>query len=66
MRMTTHRHVQVHVTLDILECKARVWKRCAVNLSTINNGTGARYYSHKALRADVVIQKLKARLSQSL
>lgn len=63
MKMSTHRHVEVHCTLDIMEAKARIWRRSAANLARIGNQSGATYYSHKALRADVVIQKLRRRLA---
>lgn len=59
---STHRVIQIHSLEDTLSSKARVYRRCADNLARIRNNTGAGHYLRRAIRAERIAAKCRARL----
>lgn len=63
MTLSTHRVIQLSMTLDRLEDLPGKYRRCASNLARIRNRLGAIEYTSRAQKAERLLWKLRDRLA---
>lgn len=61
-KLSTHQVVRLSCWIDSIESKHRIWRRCASKAAKRGWRKQAIYWSNLAMRAEVVLVRLRQRL----